>query len=100
MYNMRLLCPLSWYWYLSNFGLAFFAVRESWYQTLKTRETKNSLFPLFSMSDTSSLTNTPSYMNIKYFCLANLFPAWVNARRALTQDDVFSTHVLKRSFRV
>eukprot|EP00116_Pleurobrachia_bachei_P018551 sb/3478813/ len=30
----------------------------------------------------------------------NFFPTWANARRALTQDDVFSTHVLKRSFRV
>eukprot|EP00116_Pleurobrachia_bachei_P016539 sb/3476801/ len=36
--------------------LVLLAVRESWFQTLKTRETKNSLFPLFSMSDTSSLS--------------------------------------------
>ena len=30
----------------------------------------------------------------------NFFPARLNARRAFTRDDLFSTHVLKRSFRV
>eukprot|EP00116_Pleurobrachia_bachei_P018615 sb/3478877/ len=63
--------------------------------------------PSFASSSSSSIAVEISFLSILRFCaskshtsLSYFFPAWVNARRALTQDDVFSTHTLKRSFRV